>query len=204
MNGPSPGNRCRHGFTLVEVMVALTILSMVLLGTVTALRTLGNTQVSLERVSARVDEIRSVSEFLRDLMESAVVGSSSGGLGLGGGSRDATYFRLGDGFLEWKTNLLFGEAYGGTHVVRIAREEGQLMLRWLEPTATGLDDDKWRDAPSRPLVENLESFTVTLREEFNTDWTDSWQENAIAPALVRLQMKSSGRFWPDLIMQVQR
>ncbi len=198
------GARHTRGFTLVEVMVALTILSMVLLGTVTALRTLGNTQVSLEKVSGRVGEIRSVSEFLRDLMESAVVGSSSGGLSLGSGSRDATYFRLGDGFLEWKTNLLFGEAYGGTHVVRIAEEEGQLMLRWMAPTATDLNDDQWQQSPSRPLVVDLEAFEVTLREEYNADWTDRWQENAVAPALVRLQMKSSGRFWPDLIMQVQR
>lgn len=198
------GLKSLRGFTLVEVMVALTILSMVLLGTVTALRTLGNTQVSLEKVSARVDEVRTVSEFLRDLMESTVVGSSSGGLGLGGGARDATYFRLGEGFLEWKTNLLFGEAYGGTHVVRIAAEEGQLMLRWLAPTATDVGDDEWREAPSRPLVRELDSFAVTLREEYDTDWTDSWQESAVAPALVRLQLKSADRFWPDLIMQVQR
>jgi general secretion pathway protein J len=185
-------------------MVALTILSLVLLGTVSALRTLGNTQGSLERVGERVDEIRSVSEFLRDLMESAVVGSGESGLSLGGGGRGATYFRLGDGFLEWKTNLLFGEAYGGTHIVRIAAEQGQLMLRWVEPSATGLDDSQWQQSPSRPLVNNLEDLVISLRPEFGSDWVASWEESAVAPALVRLQIKSSGRHWPDLIMQVQR
>ena len=71
-----------RGFTLIEVVVSLAILSLVLLGTVTGLRTLGNTQVSLERVTQRADEVRTVSAFLRDLMESAVVGSGSGGLTL--------------------------------------------------------------------------------------------------------------------------
>jgi general secretion pathway protein J len=91
-----------RGFTLIEVVVSLAILSLVLLGTVTGLRTLGNTHVSLERVTQRADEVRTVSAFLRDLMESAVVGSGSGGLTLGGGSSAASYFRSGKGFLDGK------------------------------------------------------------------------------------------------------
>ena len=78
------------GFTLVEVMVALSILSLVLLGTVTGLRTLASTQSALERKTSRMDEVRSVSGLLRDLMESAVVGSDGGGLSLGGGDSEAT------------------------------------------------------------------------------------------------------------------
>ncbi len=193
-----------RGFTLVEVVVSLAILSLVLLGTVTGLRTLGNTQMALERVTQRADEVRTVSSFLRDLMESAVVGSGSGGLTLGGGSREATYFRTGDGFVEWKTNLLFGESYGGTHVVRIAKEGDQLMLRWLEPTETSLNSRKWEKSPSRPLVNELEEFSMALRPEYDKDWVQNWRDSANAPALVRFQIKAAGRYWPDLIMQVQR
>ena len=191
------------GFTLVEVMVALTILSLVLLATVTGLRTLGNTQLSIERATTRVEEVRNVSEFMRDLMESAVVGGS-GGLTLGGGVLEATHFRLGEGYIEWKTNILFGEAYGGVHIVRIANEDGRLMLRWLEPQEKGLDKKKWHNSPSRALVENVQEFTMSVRENFWSDWQSNWRESTIAPAVVRLQIKSSGRYWPELIMQVQR
>ena len=38
-----------RGFTLVEVMVSLAVLSLILLATVSALRTFANTQGSLER-----------------------------------------------------------------------------------------------------------------------------------------------------------
>ena len=75
------------GFTLVEVVVALAILSLVMLATITGLRTLANTQVSLVRMTERVDGMRAVSSFLRDTLESAAVGSSSGGgLAMGGGA----------------------------------------------------------------------------------------------------------------------
>ena len=193
-----------QGFTLIEVVVSLAILSLVLLGTVTGLRTLGNTQVSLERVAQRADEVRTVSAFVRDLMESAVVGSGSGGLSLGGGSSTASYFRSGTGFLEWKTNLLFGEAYGGTHVVRVSREGDQLVLRWLGPEATSPGVSKWENAPSRALVDNLEEFETFMRPDYDQDWINNWKDTSIAPALVRLQIKASGRYWPDLIMRVQK
>ena len=57
------GARPNRGFTLIEVVVSLAILSLVLLGTVTGLRTLGNTQESLERVTDRAEEVRTVRFF---------------------------------------------------------------------------------------------------------------------------------------------
>jgi general secretion pathway protein J len=194
----------RRGFTLVEVVVATAVLSLLLLATVTALRTLGNTQAALERHTVRVDEVRSVSGFLRDLMESAVMGADSGGLTLGGGSRSSTYFRLFEQGVEWKASVLFGEAYGGTHIVRVAREGDQLVMRWSEPAASGLPPETWEDTPSRVLVRDVEDYTVAVREEYDAEWSGRWLEERSAPALVRMQVKAAGRFWPDLIMKVQR
>jgi general secretion pathway protein J len=197
-------SRCRNsGFTLVEVMVALSILSLVLLGTVTGLRTLGNTQAALERKTVRVEEVRSVSGLLRDLMESAVVGRKVGALTLGGGSREATYFYFDEQYVEWKTTILFGEAFGGSFVVRVAHEGEDLVLRWLDSAVHKPDSEVWDKAPSRILVRDLEQFGISLRQDYHTDWTDEWS-GGDPPALVRMQIKSSGRYWPDLIMQVQR
>ncbi len=193
-----------RGFTLVEVMVALTILSLVLLGTVTALRTLGNTQASLERATERVDEMRSVTGFLRDLLDTAVIGSNVGGLTLGGGVQESTYFRATANFVEWKARLLFGESFGGTYVVRVAREGQDLVLRWMGPEQLLLDDVYWEKAPSRVLVSEVEEYSVALKGEFQGSWETEWQDTSLAPALVRMQVKAGGRYWPELIMSVQR
>jgi general secretion pathway protein J len=193
-----------RAFTLVEVMVALTILALVLMTTVTALRTLGNTQSSIERTTDRVDEVRSVSTFLRELLESAVIARDSGEFSLGGGGDDASYFRHGEDFLEWESIILFGERYGGSHLVRVAKEGPQLVLRWQDPPVDGKPLD-WMEMPSRVIVEQLDELTVATRQEFDKDWSDRASvEDELAPALVRLRIKAAGRYWPDLIAQVQR
>ena len=88
--------------------------------------------------------------------------------------------------------------------MRIGAEGDQLVLRWLEPDATSPNENKWRDAPSRTLVDHLEEFSAFMRPEYHKDWVNNWEDTSIAPALVRLQVKASGRYWPDLIMQVQK
>ena len=193
-----------RGFTLVEVMVALTILSLVMMATVTGLRTLANTQTAIERATHRVDEIRSVSSFLRDLLESAVVGEDPGGLRLGGSSGQETYFLWGDDFLELESTVLFGERYGGSYLVRVGKENSALVLRWQERPASGVLED-WGGTPSRVMIEHLEEFSLATRAEYGEDWSGRKSEGQLSvPALVRLQMKAAGRDWPDLVLQVQR
>ena len=183
-------------------MVALTILSLVLLATVTGLRTLANTQTAIERQTERVDEMRTVSSFLRSTLESAVVGAGGGGggLSLGGGASESAYFEATAAALAWKSTILFGENYGGAYLLRVAREDERLVLRWQEPGQPEELRD-WRATDSRVLVDHLEAFKLSFRRGFVDPWVDAWTDKQ-APALVRLQLKSSGRYWPDLIVQV--
>lgn len=191
-----------RGFTLIEVVVALAILSLLMPATITGLRTLASTQITIERMTARVDEVRTVSSFLRDALESAVVSGRGGGrLSLGGGRRESTFFEMSPDSLAWKSTILFGEGYGGSHLLRVAREAGQLVLRWQEQPASGRAVD-WDGAPSRVLAEKLDEFRVSYRRSFAAPWRNDWDRGG-APALVRLQVRAGGRYWPDLIFRVQ-
>jgi general secretion pathway protein J len=196
---PPAGNR---GFTLVEVVVALSILSLIMLAVISALRTFGNTQASLERLTDRVDQMRTVSGFLRDTLQSAVVGPRASSLSLGGIPPESSYFNGDSSSLEWKAPILFGEGYGGTFLVRVGREQDRLVLRWQEPTRDE-EDIEWDDTPSRDLLQGVEEFSVSYRAEFGQPWQKQWHEQN-SPALVRMGIKAAGRYWPDLILQVQR
>lgn len=189
------------GFTLVEVMVAMTILSLVMLITVTGLRTLANTQVAIDRVTDRVDEVRTVSSFLRDTLESAVAGKSGGGLTLGGDGGEESFFRVLPQAVQWKAIVLFGESYGGSYLVQVAREDKQLVLRWQEPPASGRIAD-WSNASSRVLIESLDELSVSYRRGLRDGWREEW-DSAGVPQLLKLQIKASGRFWPELIVRLR-
>jgi general secretion pathway protein J len=203
MTGVRPADASSAGFSLVEVVVALTILSMVMLATITGLRTLANTQGTLERMTERVDELRTVSSFLRDMLESATVGSSGAGasrLSLGGKSRQSAYFELTPNALIWKTTILIGESFGGSYLLRVAREDDLLVLRWQEPDPSG-KPGKWMRAQTRTLADELQEFEISWREKYQDNWQRGWKEGDKV-GWVRLQVKVAGRFWPELIMEV--
>ena len=191
-----------QGFTLVEMMVSVTILSLVMLATVTGLRTLASTQTSLNRVTDRNDEIRSVSSFLRDALESAVVGSSSGGLTMGGGSAEMTVFEASPNHLMWKTTMMFGESAGGSYVVRVARESTDIVLRWQKMDALGRMED-WNKAAARTLVEDVQEFAVNYRRLPEGQW-QSERDRGGAPGWVRVRVRAAERYWPDIVMEVAR
>jgi general secretion pathway protein J len=196
--------RTFKGFTLVEVVVALAILSLVMLTTITGLRTLASTQTALDRMTGRIDQVRTVSSFLRDTLESAAIGSSgAGGLSLGGGDRESAYFELTADSLTWKSTILIGESFGGTYLLRVAREDDLLVLRWQEPGPSGEPEQDWSRAQERILVEDVEEFELAWREEAGDRWQQQWEQGDVA-GWVRLQLRASDRYWPDLIMQVPR
>ena len=192
------------GFTLVEVMVSIAVLSMILLATVTALRTFGNTQQSLQHMTHRVDEVRSVSGFLRAAIESATIAEdASGGLALGGtgGGGRSGGFLGNEQALQWKSVLLFGEGYGGSFLLRVAREEDRLMLRWLdEELRLGRQPD-WTSAEGWPLVEGLQEFSIAYRGDVGQEWLPEWVDGS-SPGWLRMTIRSKNRYWPELIMRV--
>ena len=188
------------GFTLIEVLVAITILSMVMLATVTGLRTLASSQLALERQTAGNDAIRSTSTFLRDALEAVVVGSDTGGLSLGGGQRERTVFEIGPQRLIWKTRLLFGESAGGSYVVRLAREGDELVLRWQKQDDRGVLAD-WNIVPSKTLATDVQSFSLAYRRQLEGPWLERWDGRG-PPSWLRLRIRAAQRFWPDLVVEV--
>ena len=200
---PQSSARPAPGFTLIEVIVALAILSLIMLATISAMRTFANTQGSLDRLSGRIDEIRTVSSFLRDTLDSTVFSAGNGGLSLGGrGGQELAYFAGTGSSVDWKAPILFGEGFGGTFLLRLAHEQDQLLLRWQEPVEPG-QPVEWNDTESRVMVASVEAFEASFLPEFGDEWQEDWK-SLDSPALIRLRIKANGKYWPDLIMQIQR
>jgi general secretion pathway protein J len=195
------------GFTLVEVVVALAVMSLLMITVLAALRTFGNTQGSLDEVARRIDEVRAVSSFMRDALEATVPNSAdSSGLGFGGGGGDSleesSFFEGDTNGFQWKVRMIFGEAYGGTFLARVEHKDDALILQWQRPPVP-VESATWGDELSRVLVNQLQELKISYRGESGTPWREQWQE-AVSPELVRLNIKSRDRYWPELIMSVQQ
>ena len=87
--------------------------------------------------------------------------------------------------------------------MRLAKEGDALKLYWQE---LPLSDRPvvWHGKDSRVLLEFVEEFKVDYRPEFDLQWQNEGWDAEGAPALVRLTIKAKGRYWPDLIVRVQR
>ncbi len=193
----------QKGFTLVEVLIAVTLMTLILSATVSALRTFGNTQTSLERVIARVDEIRAVSTFLRNAFAATVITEMST-MTLGPadtGGQDGGYFSMKDGSeVRWRSTAKFGEDYGGSYFFRVYAVDNRLSLQW--QLADARTPGSWQDKPARVLVENLESFRISCWSRVDGKWRSVWSSSGNIPDKVKFEIRSSQRYWPDLIMRV--
>ncbi len=190
----------RNGFTLVELLVALTLFSVVMAGMVSGLRSLANTQTSLEKAARRVDEMRIVSNFLRDLSDAAVVGGGSGGLSTGGSSVESTYFEFDRDFFAMKSIVMFGEKYAGSYVVRVNRENGTLVLRWQDAALDG-SQLNWQKAPSKVIAHDVDVFSIAAVDGVTGRSIEPTDVNA-KPTHMHVHLQVAGEQWPEIVLRV--
>ncbi|MAT91723.1 MAG: hypothetical protein CME59_03910 [Halioglobus sp.] len=190
-----------RGFTLLEMVVALTLLTMITLATVAAMRTFGNTRAALDEVSWRVENVRSVSEFLRARIAAAMPVQRVGEFDddLDDESGYGAYLRGSDTQLIWVAPLLGGARLGGAYVMRLAQVEDRLELHW-HPYLREVEALEWQAGEGRVLVEQLEEFSIGYRAIHHGEWTDQWIGNQRLPVTLRLDIRSAGRHWPELVI----
>ena len=76
------------------------------------------------------------------------------------------------------------------------------MLQWQEP-AGQFEPGLWANAPSRKVLDNLQTFEVWTRMDAQSKWVQTNIQRE-TPGHVKLVIKANDRFWPELIMTVQR
>ena len=191
-------NRAR-GFTLMEVMIALTILSLMMVAIVASLRTFANTQVRLERTTARVDEMRMVSAFLRRSVEAAM--SSSGGSKVptfDSIDERGTYFLGMASEFTWVAPVA---GFGGVYFMHLGLEGEALAVRW-QPYRRDVTPADWESMPARTLLEEVQEYRVSYLPAHGGEWMDDWSDLSSAPVSVRMRIKAGGKYWPELLIRL--
>ncbi len=191
--------RGERGFTLIEVLVALTLLGALVAVLAGALR-LG--LLGRETVDARaewLDEVRLTQTFVRQYIEAARPFSRVRGRRtevVFHGEREAVSFVA--AMPGWKNP-------GGLYLVRIAREGDRLMLtrRITSGETDGFDfsADAERTILATGIARLEFSYFGGIPPLDETPrWHDQWRGQAATPRLVRLDLTNRhGERWPVLV-----
>lgn len=185
-----------RGFTLTEVLVAISVLSLIVLATASALRTFADTQLRIERTTARLDEMRMAGGFLRNSLRQAVAMSTS--------MEFSQYFIGRSAEVSWLGPMLAAGDVSGLHYIRIFLEDTELRIQ-LIPYRRAIGRPEWDGVISYRLLGEVDQALFEYRPALGEDWTSEWSMDEMGiPQAVRLRLSVTGRFWPDMLVAIDQ
>jgi len=201
----------QRGFTLVEIMISIAVLSMISLAMVTAMRTLANTQESLTRITDRVDEMRQVSQFLRQSLQQAQGAGAAGGQAgqstwqtpIGGGQAGLVRSEVDD--IVWSAPLDSIQGMSGITYIRLYREGDQLKLQFLPSHMAPADMTTyvWEETgDGYLLVTDVDEFSIVYRPLPEGAWVQrlAAETGASLPQSIGLTIRANDRYWPEIVV----
>lgn len=203
MNRHAPAPRPAPGFTLLEILLAVSLLSLILLLLFSALFSANRSWAATERRIAQNDELRLVAEFIqRQLAEQSPLfwaDQDDTGL-LFSGAGDELHFTAG-----LPAHRGGGGAEALTLKVSRAGGERQLALYFQPVGAEQRPFANQHGAERVVLLANTGRIELAYygREEIEgqSTWRDEWRHAELLPELIGLTVyPATGRAWPQMII----
>lgn len=209
-----------RGFTLVEMLVALSLMSLVMLGLAGALRAAAATEQRVDARLARLDAWRSQAQFLRKLFERVVFEGQPQALPGAPPARFSGLLARGDAVV-WLGILPARPGAGGRHFFRLAVESpgpetpGPTLVLRHTPWAPGLDPAAvdWAATAVHGLVPGVRALVVQgqgrlpsapgLSPEAARAWQPGWPSAQVLPERLRLDLADVEGDWPPLILPLR-
>jgi general secretion pathway protein J len=195
----------QSGFTLLEVLVAVTVLALLMLGLTQGVRSGFSLWSAQTRRSAETAELDASARVLRGLLTAIPVGSAATGRGA---AASAIGFEGRADRLAFIGDLPTGFGDSRRAEIAIALRGGRLVLAWTphRHEATGGAAATPAEVELIRGVEGLEfAYWGDPAGGSAAQWLTQWDGPAL-PQLIRIRLgfrKGDGRRWPDLVAAPQ-
>jgi len=194
-----------RGFTLIEILVVMSLLSLLALGMGSALRTTAQTGERVDSKLLEADELRVASAFLRSVLGRMHVQRLNAPTAVG---QQPYFFEGTPTSVVWIGIMPARHGVGGRSFFRLSlgQADGRegLLLQFL-PWDSAIVQPDWSQAQARILVDDV----IELRLKYvNTtanepQWTDGWASPDTLPDRVMLSLRTASGGWPDLVIPLR-
>lgn len=215
MNTPSSSfaNLRQSGFTLVEVLVSVSLLSIIMVALGTALRTMAQTESRVDQRLQQIDDLRVARGLLQQVLGRVATRKLRSVAEAG---RAEVAFRATSQSIEWIGIMPARNGSGGRYFFRLQPEEVQdgseLVLRFAPWDANAVGFPDWTTAQARTLSKRLAKFEVTAQASLAqlkapdsrpiNPWTQGWASTDHIPVRVQIKWASVEAQWPDLVIPI--
>lgn len=202
---PRHPRRMRRGFTLLEMLVVMVLLSLLMVGMGGALRSVGQAGERIDLRLSRSDDLRVAVSFLR-----STLGQVSGRKllspeqpGLPG-----VLFAGSAGAVAWVGVMPARYGAGGRSFFRLAVESvagrAALVIRFV-PWVDAPAFPDWSRAQARVLVSNVTAFSIRYEDarQMPAVWLPDWPRTDRTPQRLTLQIATDAGAWPALVIPLR-
>ena len=194
------------GFTLIEVLVVMSLLSLVMLAMGSALRTTAQTGDRVDQRLQRTDEMRVANGFLHTILGRVAARKVPPPVEQG-----ASQFIFNGQVhqLTWVGVMPARYGAGGRHHFRLqlqgtAAEQQALVLQFTPWLDDAVQPD-WSQAGSNALVQNVQSFALQYEDAQPEPpvWTPQWTVPDRLPQRVMLSLQTDAGPWPTIVVPMR-
>ena len=186
----------RHaGFTLIEILIALVLMTLILLGLVSALYGYGQSMGTQDRAIERIEDQRTLHNFLHTVLTTTLAATVQSP------EQSGLYFKGPSQEMEWIAPMPARPNMAGIHYMHLfTRQNGpsQELVFQLMPYISGEKLPAWANEPVLSMV-SIDKIELQYQAQDDTPWLPNWNEPNSLPARIKLDITSQGRAWPPIV-----
>lgn len=195
------------GFTLLELLIAMTLVSFILVLLFAGLRLATRSWDAGEQRIVDTGERALITNFLRGALEQIYP------LRWRVDGQEVLAFEGAQQALAFVGRLPARQGSSGNHLLSLALVDGEggrdLVLRWQLPSPQASDFSALEGAESKVLVRQVGELSFAYfgaeSDLAEPDWVDRWSSATRLPKLIRVRLAGrDGAAWPDLVVALAR